>query len=111
MPRMLTVLLLAGACAPALAADLPIFDAHIHYSHDAWEIVPPKEAIAILRKAGVKRALVSSSNDEGTQNLAAPGYHRLELHSYRSRGRSPGRAMRRRIWHPGAAIGEKPVRW
>lgn len=71
MFRLLSVLLLAGACVPALAADLPIFDAHIHYSHDAWESVPPKEAIAILRKAGVKRALVSSSNDEGTQNLYA----------------------------------------
>ena len=25
----------------ALAAELPIFDAHIHYSHDAWEATPP----------------------------------------------------------------------
>ena len=40
---------------------LPIFDAHVHYSHDAWESVPVQEAIAIMRKAGLKRALISSS--------------------------------------------------
>jgi len=51
------------------AAEMPIFDAHVHYSHDAWENLPPKDAIAILRKAGLKRALVSSSGDEGTQRL------------------------------------------
>src|SRR5262249_3848363 len=44
------------------AAELPIFDAHIHYSEDAWNVVSPKEAIEILRSSGVKRALVSSSN-------------------------------------------------
>ena len=34
------------------ATPLPIFDSHLHYSHDAWEQLPPKAAIAILRKAG-----------------------------------------------------------
>src|SRR5262245_17576837 len=33
-----------GLPALALAADLPIVDAHVHYSHDAWSVVPPKEA-------------------------------------------------------------------
>ena len=37
---------------PVPAAELPIFDAHVHYSHDAWDNLPPKEAVAILRKAG-----------------------------------------------------------
>ena len=37
---------------PAAAAELPIFDAHIHYSHDAWDNLPPKDAVAILRQAG-----------------------------------------------------------
>lgn len=56
----------------ARAADpLPIFDAHIHYSHDAWDLVPPKEAVRILRAAGLKGAFVSSSNDEGQQRLIA----------------------------------------
>src|SRR5258705_12735092 len=84
------VLSLAAAfsAGTALAAELPIFDAHLHYSHDAWESVPPADAIAILRKAGLKRALISSSGDEGTQRLykAAPDLVIPELRPYRSRG-------------------------
>jgi len=72
----------------AQAADLPVFDAHVHYSHDAVEMVPPEEAVAILRKARLKRALVSSSDDEGTQKLyaAAPDLIVPELRPYRRRG-------------------------
>ena len=72
--------------APAPAAELPIFDAHIHYSQDAWDVVPPKQAIAILRSSGVMRALVSSSNDDGTQKLIAeaPDLIVPELRPYRS---------------------------
>ena len=46
------------------------------------------EAIAILRKAGVKRALISSSGDDGQQRLfqAAPDLVIPELRLYRSRG-------------------------
>ena len=50
---------------------IALVDSHIHYSHDAWEVYPPEEAVAILRKAGLKRAFVSSSSDEGTQMLRA----------------------------------------
>ena len=74
---------------PASAADeLPIFDAHIHYSHDAWDMLPPAQAIEALRKAGLRRALVSSSSDEGTQKLydAAPDLIVPELRPYRTRG-------------------------
>lgn len=69
-------------------AVLPIFDAHIHYSHDAWEVVPTAEVIALMRKAGLKGALVSSSNDEGTQRLykAAPELIVPSLRPYRFRG-------------------------
>src|SRR5262245_45418420 len=73
----------------ARAADvLPIFDAHLHYSHDAWDVLPTQEAIAILRRAGLKRAMVSSSNDDGTQKLyeAAPDLVLPELRPYRTRG-------------------------
>jgi hypothetical protein len=58
-----------GCCGQAATAQpvLPIFDAHLHYSHDAWERLPPKDAVALLRQAGLKRAMVSSSSDEGTQ--------------------------------------------
>src|SRR5262245_64389254 len=40
-----------------------------HYSHDAWELVPVPQAIEILRKAGLKRALISSAGDDGQQRL------------------------------------------
>ncbi len=81
-------LVLSALAGLAAAAELPIFDAHLHYSHDAWDSVPPAEAIAILRKAGVKRALVSSSGDDGQQRMAAlaPDLIIPELRPYRSRG-------------------------
>jgi predicted TIM-barrel fold metal-dependent hydrolase len=84
----LVLLAMLGAPAFSAAADLPIVDAHVHYSHDAWSVVPPREAVALLRKAGVKRALVSSSNDEGTQKLVAeaPDLIIPELRPYRTRG-------------------------
>ncbi|MEO8753900.1 MAG: amidohydrolase family protein [Casimicrobiaceae bacterium] len=87
--RTLQLLLALCSFAPALtAAERPIFDAHVHYSHDAWENLPPKEAIAILRKAGLKRAVVSSSGDEGTQRLVAeaPDLVIPSLRPYRTRG-------------------------
>ena len=69
-------------------SDLPIFDAHIHYSHDVWEAIPPADAIRRLREAGVVRALVSSSSDEGTQRLyqADPTFVVPSLRPYRKRG-------------------------
>ena len=79
--------LLAHPLASA-AGDLPLFDAHIHYSHDAVDLVPPKQAVAILRQAGLRGALVSSSDDRGTQLLAAeaPDLIVPELRPYRRRG-------------------------
>src|SRR5258706_8471337 len=79
---------LLALAATAAATELPIFDAHLHYSHDAWDSVPPPQAIALLRKAGVKRALVSSSNDDGNQRLyaEAPDLIVPSLRPYRSRG-------------------------
>jgi len=87
MKEILAALLLTGVAGLAAAAELPIFDAHLHYSHDAWDVVPPAQAAEILRKAGVRRALVSSSNDDGTQKLmaAAPDIVVAELRPYRKR--------------------------
>jgi hypothetical protein len=45
----------AGNCQPQ---PLPIFDAHLHYRHDAWDTVPVEQAIDIMRKAGLKRELI-----------------------------------------------------
>ena len=76
-PAFVVFLLLVLLPVPeALAVDssadsdlLPVFDAHIHYSKDAWELLSPHAAVARLRAAGVKRAMVSSWSDEGTQRL------------------------------------------
>jgi hypothetical protein len=91
--RDVAALLAGAALGPGLlpvaraAAALPIFDAHVHYSHDAWDLVPPKQAIAILRQAGLRGALVSSSGDDGQQRLVveAPDLIVPELRPYRSR--------------------------
>ena len=70
------------------SAELPVIDAHIHYSHDAWEVTPVKKAVQILREAGLKKAFVSSSSDEGTQKLyaVAPELVVPVLRPYRKRG-------------------------
>jgi hypothetical protein len=88
---MLFRLILTGPLLIALNASaqtLPIFDSHLHYSHDAWQQLPPKEAIAILRKAGLKAAMISSSSDDGTQMLyaEAPDLVIPVLRPYRKRG-------------------------
>lgn len=89
--RFCPALLLAGAVMAGVAvADtpLPIFDAHLHYSHDAWERLPPAAAVALLRQAGLKAAMVSSSSDDGTQKLyaLAPDLVLPSLRPYRTRG-------------------------
>lgn len=87
MHRLGLRLLPLWSAATVAAAEMPIFDAHVHYSHDAVELTPPKDAAAILRQAGLKRALVSSSGDAGTQRLLveAPGIVIPSLRPYRSR--------------------------
>jgi predicted TIM-barrel fold metal-dependent hydrolase len=66
----------------------PIVDAHIHYSHDTWSELPPPEAIKVLRQAGLRKAFVSSSSDDGTQMLykLAPDLVVPVLRPYRKRG-------------------------
>ena len=73
--------------ARAVGAPLPIFDAHIHFSHDAAGLFSAGEAVAILERAELKRALVSSSGDGGTRALyaAAPGLVLPSLRPYRRR--------------------------
>ena len=79
---------LLPSAARAVGAPMPIFDAHIHFSHDAAERFSAGEAVAILEKAGLKRALVSSSGDAGTRALyaAAPDLVLPSLRPYRRRG-------------------------
>lgn len=83
-----TVVLFCALTVTARGDDLPLFDAHIHYSHDVWAELPPKAAIDLMRRAGVTRALVSSANDDGTLMLLeeAPDMIVPELSPYRKRG-------------------------
>lgn len=66
---------------------LPIVDAHIHYSQPDWDAVPLARVLAIFDQAGVRRALVSSTPDDGTLTLyeAAPQRIVPVLRPYRSR--------------------------
>lgn len=81
-----TLMALAAAVAvnipPAPAAEpnpypYPIFDAHLHYSASAAAAYPVAEVLAKLRRAGVARALVSSSPDSGSLALRAAAPQRF----------------------------------
>jgi hypothetical protein len=81
---------LAGLAALPLRAqspDLPIFDTHIHYSAPDWSEYPPDRILGILQKAGIKRALVSSTPDDGTLTLYQKDPKRVVpiLRPYRTR--------------------------
>jgi Amidohydrolase len=73
MRRLLVLLiavgLLAGRTVSATAADAPLADAHIHYSAPDWSVYSPDQVVVILDKAGITRALVSSTPDDGTLKL------------------------------------------
>src|SRR5437867_8583593 len=73
--------------ATAQAQELPIFDAHIHYSRPDWQVFPPEQILAILDRAGVQRASVSSTPDDGTLRLYAVAPQRIVpfLRPYRTR--------------------------
>ncbi|CAN1559189.1 hypothetical protein MCEMSEM23_02572 [Rhabdaerophilaceae bacterium] len=90
--RVLAVVLAALTASAQAQERIPLFDAHVHYSHDAVELIPPAEAVAILRQAGLRKALVSSSDDEGTQKLLreAPDLIVPSLRPYRNRNDTAG---------------------
>lgn len=55
---------------PSMSSNItPLFDGHIHYNRDVWTMYTPKAALAKLDEAGIGRALVSSTPDEGTLKL------------------------------------------
>jgi len=91
--RLILSLLLALLLAPTTATaqaqsddDLPIFDAHIHYNRDAWGLYSVDDALALLDRAGVRKAFVSSTPDQGTLMLWQRAPERIipSLRLYRS---------------------------
>jgi hypothetical protein len=79
---------LALAAGAASAEDLPITDAHIHYSEHSWRDFPVETALAILDRGGIRRAFVSSTPDEGTVRLYDRAPERIVpvLRPYRQAG-------------------------
>jgi len=84
----LALLLLVAALRPAGAADIAIVDTHLHYSRNAWAEYSTGAVLAILDSAGIKRAFVSSTPDDGTLQLhqAAPDRIVPVLRPYREAG-------------------------
>ena len=84
---LMSALLLALSAPVQSAAQLPIFDAHVHYSRPDWDVYAPDRALAILTAAGVRRAIVSSTPDDGTLKLyeKAPQMIVPFLRPYRTR--------------------------
>lgn len=84
---LLLIVLLGGGVATSHAQELPIFDAHIHYSQPDWQVLTPEQALAILDRAGVRWALVSSTPDDGTLKLYEQAPRRITpfLRPYRTR--------------------------
>ncbi len=90
---------LTGARVPGQVQELPIFDAHIHYSQSDWDVLHPQQVLAILDRAGVRVALVSSTPDDGTLKLYKTAPHRIIpfLRPYRNRADMAG-------WHSDPAV-------
>jgi hypothetical protein len=80
----LVLLFLVVAQAETLS---PVFDGHIHYSADARNTYSVDKIISILKQAGIERALVSSTPNDGTIALHEKDPARIvpELRPYRNR--------------------------
>ncbi|HSO07060.1 MAG TPA: amidohydrolase family protein [Pelomicrobium sp.] len=77
MKRWLAAAAMAAATTTAAAEPLALFDAHLHYNREAWAEVPPAQALRLIEQAGIRRAVVSSTPDEGTLELYALAPERI----------------------------------
>jgi hypothetical protein len=92
LPILLLALLIAVGPArpladPSVIEDFPVFDTHLHYSQDAWSAYSVDDVFALLDQAGVHRALVSSTPDDGSLLLYRRDPRRIVpvLRPYRTR--------------------------
>jgi hypothetical protein len=70
MRRLALVWCLAfGLAAPSRAADLPIFDAHLHYNEEAFAGYPTDRVLDLFRRHGVRGILANSRPNTGTHRL------------------------------------------
>ncbi len=82
-------------------ASLPLFDGHIHYSVGATQQYSPEQVIAILDEAGIRRALLSSTPNDGTIELHQRYPQRFipELRPYRKTSDLATWSIERRSWY------------
>ncbi|MBI5035669.1 MAG: amidohydrolase family protein [Chloroflexi bacterium] len=66
---------------------LALYDGHLHYSSDVWANYPVSKIKSLLDQVGIKRALVSSTPNEGTVRLYQADPNRIipEVRPYRTR--------------------------
>ena len=93
-------LLLLLAQTAAAGDRLPLFDGHIHYSVGSPEAYPPDRVIQILDEAGIYRALLSSTPNDGTVLLYSKYPQRFvpELRPYRKTTDLQSWREERRVW-------------
>ena len=80
--------LVLGASAAGAADDIPIVDTHVHYSQNSWQDYAPGAVLLLLSDAGVRRAFLSSTPDDGTIRLYEMAPDRIVpvLRPYRQAG-------------------------
>jgi hypothetical protein len=81
--RLMAVVATALLAAFPVRADEPykgrLFDGHLHYSHQAWDVFDTDAALGFLNDAGVQGALTSSTPDEGTRRLVEANHPRVRI--------------------------------
>ena len=99
--RVLAVILTLLPFGAAGEDRLLLFDSHIHYSFDAAETYPPSQAIALLDQAGIRRAVLSSTPNDGTVKLHAQFPERFIpfLRPYRKTRDMNSWAAERQSWY------------
>ena len=83
LPLALALLLPLG---PASVSAEGVVDTHVHYNRESWSVYAPEEALILMQQAGITRALVSSTPDDGTLRLyeLAPAFVVPVLRPYRT---------------------------
>lgn len=105
----------------AAIADVPLFDAHVHYKEPAWIPYPVAKVMALMDGNGVAMGLVSSTPDEGTIKLWQHAPNRIvpELRPYHGDADSSNWTsvdgmkdylLQRLALHPHEGIGEFHIR-
>jgi predicted TIM-barrel fold metal-dependent hydrolase len=98
-----TICVLVGLAALCASADdkLPLFDSHVHYSFNAVESYPPPVVLKWLDHALIRRAILSSTPNDGTIKLQAlyPDRFIPFLRPYRKTRDSTSWAAERQSWY------------